>query len=242
MPTERKATMLAIRFFSRVAEALAFHAAHNRAQQPEILQFIQRCNDHIEHIAQDDSEGLDVESRMRMLATALDWLCGVRKQFDSLLREHGPGTPESMEIDGLIVSVKCLRNAPAHEATADAETDAASADAAQAEPALEDPYGVINSLQRRIQGLEWQVDRERGFMSAELTGVIGESIKTLRAHSIIPLYVGSQEFAVGMKALQGREPMLQYAAEQVWNLDRAPLSDKAKDELRKAANFGMDRW
>ncbi|WP_426172552.1 hypothetical protein [Pseudoduganella sp. R-34] len=106
---------------------------------------------------------------------------------------------------------------------------------------IADPHGVINSLQARIRQLEAQVDRERAHHIEDVTLIIGEVIKSLRAHGIILLHVGRQGMEVLNNELATR-PILGDLVDQVWPLSQAPVSPSVKDALRAASNFGNDRW
>lgn len=66
-------------------------------------------------------------------------------------------------------------------------------------------------------------------------------LRRMRMHGIIPLYVGDQD-CEALKSSFAVDPASSEAFEQVWFLDNAPVQQDVKDAVRKAANYGMNRW
>lgn len=109
-------------------------------------------------------------------------------------------------------------------------------------PELEDPIAVINSMQARIDQLERQLRLERGAAQATHETLVCESVRRLRMHCIIPLYVGADDFDKVREDVRRSSPLLVSAIEEMWLLKDAPVSDEAKSALFAAANHGMNRW
>lgn len=106
---------------------------------------------------------------------------------------------------------------------------------------LDDPQGIINSLQERIKQLEGELARERQHPLDILPGAITDTLKYVRGHyGVILLHVGREELT---KVRQWAErPAERAALDQAWNLASAPLSDEIKAALRLAADYGDNRW
>lgn len=108
---------------------------------------------------------------------------------------------------------------------------------------LDDPQGVINSLQSRIAELEHQVVSERARGAVLFPAAIEDVVKHLRLHSVILLHVGESEFNNNKRRdVLSISPALHLAIDQVWQLHRAPLTLQVKDQIRIAANNGVNRW
>ncbi len=106
---------------------------------------------------------------------------------------------------------------------------------------IEDPEGLINTLQARIKLLERQIEIGRQHRIEDHPMEIGEAVKRLRLHGIIPLHVGDQDCAELASEL-AENPSFSRVADQVWMLSAAPVSPEVKDAIKTAANYGMSRW
>lgn len=71
-------------------------------------------------------------------------------------------------------------------------------------------------------------------------------LRWMRKRAVIPLYVGDHADTLRAKEFVGDELISEDAAEnafkQVWFLDNAPVTQDVKDAIRKAANYGMNRF
>jgi hypothetical protein len=106
---------------------------------------------------------------------------------------------------------------------------------------IEDPQGVISALQARIEQLEGQAERDRQWHADSLPGAVRDTLKHLRAHGVILLYLGSDDPAE-VRNRVSNYPASREALDQAWPLATAPVANEVKDALRTAANNGMDRW
>jgi len=109
-------------------------------------------------------------------------------------------------------------------------------------PELQDPVAVINSLKARIAELERQLQIERAAAKEDHEAAVHSSVRHLRLHCVIPLYVGDEDFDTVRAEVRKSSPLLVGAIEEVWNLRDAPIPENAKAALFAAANKGMDRW
>lgn len=107
---------------------------------------------------------------------------------------------------------------------------------------LENPTGVINSLQARIQQLERQheLEAESVLQNHELRMV--DCLNYLRAHGIISLYVGRQEFDKTCEAILRSDSTLGAVMDAVWDLSKAPIAESVKLAILDAADQGNTRW
>jgi hypothetical protein len=106
---------------------------------------------------------------------------------------------------------------------------------------IEDPEGLINTLQAQINRLERQIESERQNRADDLPMEIAEAVKRLRMHGIIPLYIGDQDRAALTSELASN-PLFSHMVNQVWLLSAAPVTPAVKEAVKIAANHGMDRW
>jgi len=106
---------------------------------------------------------------------------------------------------------------------------------------IEDPQGLINTLQTRVKQLEGQVENERDRQTQSLPGEVRQVLKLLRLHGVILLHVGASEFK-GVRAELEENPVVRDALDQTWSLANAPVPEEVKNAFRVAANNGMDRW
>jgi len=106
---------------------------------------------------------------------------------------------------------------------------------------IDDPQGVINSLQARIVQLEGQIQYLR---QSEVEGhatAVHAVLKSLRAHGVILLHLGVEDISKARERTE-QYPLERVAMDQVWPLASAPVSADVKTALQKAANYGMNRW
>lgn len=108
--------------------------------------------------------------------------------------------------------------------------------------ALEDPIGVINSLQIRVQNLERELALERQRCVESNVIYMANCLKYLRLHGVISMHVGAQEFSATRDAILSRDPQLSPVMDQVWELSRAPLDDSVKSAIATATDHGNTRW
>ncbi|MYM92395.1 hypothetical protein [Duganella vulcania] len=106
---------------------------------------------------------------------------------------------------------------------------------------IEDPEGLINTLQARIKLLERQIENERQDRAAHRPMEIGEAVKRLRMHGVIPLHIGDQDRAKLAEELTAN-PLFADVVDQVWLLSAAPVRPEVKDAIKIAAEHGMNRW
>lgn len=109
-------------------------------------------------------------------------------------------------------------------------------------PELQDPIAVINTLQAKIDQLEHQLQMERDAAQNNYEEVVHDSVRRLRLHCVIPLYVGVDDFGKVLEDVRKSSPLLIGAIEEAWLLKNAPVPAEAKALFFAAANHGMDRW
>lgn len=112
---------------------------------------------------------------------------------------------------------------------------------------IENPGKVIDAITARISQLEGQL----AFQIAENRRAAPERyadiLRWMRKRAVIPLYVGDQDAdTLRTKEFVGDELISEEAADkafkQVWLLDNAPVTQEVKDAMRKATNYGMNRF
>jgi hypothetical protein len=110
---------------------------------------------------------------------------------------------------------------------------------------IDDPFAVINSLQRQVRALEGQLAREQEKHARDMPMSIRGTLKNLRLYGIIPLYVGSRPYADVRGELEKEpvehNPKLGVLAE-TWDLQRVPVPEDVRNALRIATNYGNDRY
>lgn len=106
---------------------------------------------------------------------------------------------------------------------------------------LDDPQGVINSLQARITLLERQLESERRRQLDGLPDAIRHTLKVMRRHGMIFLYLGDRTLTEVSEQV-ANYPAMYAALDQAWSLASAPVPEDVKTALRTAANYGADRW
>lgn len=107
---------------------------------------------------------------------------------------------------------------------------------------LEDPIGVINNLQIRVQNLERELNLERQRNVDSRAAYMADCLRYLRLNGVITLYVGAQEFSKTRDTVLSREPQLDQVMDQVWELSHAPLDDSVKLAIATASDHGNTRW
>lgn len=109
MMNERKVTMLSIQFLAKMCEALIRHASRGRSEgQSSSIECAARCADAAEHIAQYDSEGLELKFRLGVIVTMMEDLRGMRERFDPILSTVLLHTPSTADIDELILHATAM--------------------------------------------------------------------------------------------------------------------------------------
>lgn len=106
---ERQVTMQAIRYLSQVCEKLSFHIANGDIAGRKSVDSLTKCADQIEHIAQFDTEDLDLSVRLDGIIASLEFLKLVR-DGELILSTHGLSAPSIGDIDMLIAAAKVLRS------------------------------------------------------------------------------------------------------------------------------------
>lgn len=106
---------------------------------------------------------------------------------------------------------------------------------------IEDPEGLINTLQAQIKLLERQIENERKYRAEDRPMEIGEAVKRLRMHGVIPLHIGDQDRGKLREEL-AVNPLFADVVDQVWLLSAAPVVQEVKDAIKIAADHGMNRW
>lgn len=115
---------------------------------------------------------------------------------------------------------------------------------------IENPIAVINALQKQIEHLEealrCQNDSNRNSFELDMR----RFLLVLRAHAIIPLYLGKQsrnevlepsDFVYGSVDRYVTD-MTDALRDQLWMLNDAPIPDEMKDALRESCQYGCERW
>jgi hypothetical protein len=103
---------------------------------------------------------------------------------------------------------------------------------------IEDPSGVINTLQARVKQLEAQLEQERANQPQRLASAVGDALKHFRLHGLILLDLGACDF----KKVDVENRVLREAVDQAWPLANAPVAGEVKTAIRVAADNGMNRW
>lgn len=115
---------------------------------------------------------------------------------------------------------------------------------------IENPIAVINALQKQIEHLEEALRRQNDFNRNSFGLDMRSVLLVLRAHAIIPLYLGKEarnevlepsDFVYGSVHPYVTD-MTDALREQLWMLDDAPVPDEMKEALREAAKHGGQRW
>lgn len=108
--------------------------------------------------------------------------------------------------------------------------------------ALDDPIGVINSLQVQINDLEgWLRRASEAARYADVEN-LADGLRRLRLHGVIPLYVGPMDMAALQTEVASTSPELSAILDQVWMLSAAPVALEVRNSLAIAAGNGMSRW
>lgn len=103
---------------------------------------------------------------------------------------------------------------------------------------IEDPSGVINTLQGRVKQLEAQLEQERSNQPQRVANALRDALKHFRLHGLILLDLGACDF----KKEYVENQILREAVDQAWPLANAPVAEEVKTAIRVAANNGMNRW
>lgn len=103
---------------------------------------------------------------------------------------------------------------------------------------IEDPSGVINTLQARVKQLEAQLEQDRSSQPQRIANAVGDALKHFRLHGLILLDLGACDF----KKAHVEDSVLREALDQAWPLANAPVAEEVKTAIRVASNNGMNRW
>ena len=116
---------------------------------------------------------------------------------------------------------------------------------------IENPIAVINALQKQIEHLEAALRHQNETDRSNFGIEVSATLNVLRAHAIIPLYLGKQ---TRTKALEPSSlidgsphgyPMTVLAEvlrDHLWMLDDAPIPDEMKEAIRESCHYGCNRW
>lgn len=115
---------------------------------------------------------------------------------------------------------------------------------------IENPIAVINAPQKQIDHLEealrCQNDSNRNSFELDMR----RFLLVLRAHAIIPLYLGKQsrnevlepsDFVYGSVDRYVND-ITDALCDQLWMLDDAPIPDEMKEAIRESCQYGCNRW
>lgn len=115
---------------------------------------------------------------------------------------------------------------------------------------IENPIAVINALQKQIEHLEEALCRQNDSNRNGFELDMRRFLLVLRAHAIIPLYLGKQsrnevlepsDFVYG--SIDRYVTDMTYALrDQLWMLDDAPIPDEMKEAIRDSCQYGCERW
>lgn len=106
---------------------------------------------------------------------------------------------------------------------------------------IEDPEGLINTLQARVKQLERQLQNELEYHAQPRPGEFANAIKSLRLHGLILLHVGDQDGQQLQEQL-AQHPQLREVIDVVWPLSSAPVAPGVREALKVASNRGNTRW
>lgn len=116
---------------------------------------------------------------------------------------------------------------------------------------IENPIAVINALQKQIEHLEAALRRQNETDRSNFGIEVSATLNVLRAHAIIPLYLGKQSRSKALEPsslIDGsphRHPMTVLAEvlrDHLWLLDDAPIPNEMKEALRESCQYGCNRW
>ena len=116
---------------------------------------------------------------------------------------------------------------------------------------IEYPIAVINALQKQIEHLEAALRRQNDSNRNSFELDMRRFLLVLRAHAIIPLYLGKQSRSKALEPsslIDGsphRHPMTVLAEvlrDHLWLLDDAPIPNEMKEALRESCHYGCNRW
>ncbi|XDF33148.1 hypothetical protein RBH89_13130 [Paracidovorax avenae] len=113
---------------------------------------------------------------------------------------------------------------------------------ANAVVALDNPIGVINSLQAQIEDLEGRLGCANAAAGDRNAKNLADGIRRLRLHGVITLYVGPMDQAALQAEVESTSPELSAILDQVWMLSAAPVAREVRNSLAIAAGNGMSRW
>ncbi|WP_026432958.1 hypothetical protein [Paracidovorax oryzae] len=108
--------------------------------------------------------------------------------------------------------------------------------------ALDNPIGVINSLQAQIEDLEGRLGCANAAAGDRNAKNLADGIRRLRLHGVITLYVGPMDQAALQAEVESTSPELSAILDQVWMLSAAPVAREVRNSLAIAAGNGMSRW
>lgn len=116
---------------------------------------------------------------------------------------------------------------------------------------IENPIAVINALQKQIEHLEKALRRQNEIDRSSFGMEVSATLNVLRAHAIIPLYLGKQNRnkALEPSSLINGSPLghpmtvlAEVLRDHLWLLDDAPIPDEMKEALRDSCKYGCNRW
>ena len=99
--SDRKITMLALRYLSQVSEAICSQIMHGVPGAVQAIEASVRCSDHAEHIAQYDIEDLVLKFRMQGIAESMEWLMVIVRQYGDVLAGSRLNIPTAADLDAV---------------------------------------------------------------------------------------------------------------------------------------------
>lgn len=93
-----------------------------------------------------------------------------------------------------------------------------------------------------LDALVTQLGSEPSAPEASTAQGIEDTLRRLRLHGVIPLYVGSRDCESLEQEIANASPELIGALDQVWLLESAPISRDIRSIVKAAANNGLSRW
>lgn len=105
-------------------------------------------------------------------------------------------------------------------------------------------YFIINSLQEKIQRLEYRVKQlEAEFRKVEST-TLEATLGSLRLRQIILIYLGNEDSYPVADEIRNSlgHSVAEQAFRHLFELNRIPISTENRESLRKAVDNGMSRW
>ncbi|WP_158534247.1 hypothetical protein [Paracidovorax avenae] len=101
---------------------------------------------------------------------------------------------------------------------------------------------AIEYLEAKVVYLEGQLHGVQEAARNANAEKLGDSLRRLRLHGVIPLYVGAKDAAALRAEVESASPELLSVLDQVWMLPDAPATSEVVRSMAAAAGDGMSRW